>query len=131
MHKMTREDEHYLESARETLGFVRRRLLDEEGQRRLSGGRYHIEVESVELEDRSAGKAIVIMFRAEERPGCLFGFEMDADEPMDQDGPGDNRSLFPDPREWGAVVLVNLDESLSATNRGLPEDCARDAATWA
>ena len=70
------------------------------------------------------------MFRAEERPGCLFGFEMDAVEPLDADTPDDDRRTFPDPREWGAVVLVNLDESLSAISRGLPADCALDSVTW-
>lgn len=124
------EDEHYLKSARETLSFVRHRLLGKEEQRRLSDGRYRIEVDSIELEDRDYGKAVVVMFRAEERPGCLFGFEMDAVEPLDEDNPDDNRRMFPDPREWGAVVLVNLDESLSAINLGLPKDCARDAVTW-
>lgn len=124
------EDEHYLTSARETLSFVRHRLLNKEEQRRLSDRRYRIEVDSVELEDRADGKVLVVMFRAEERPGCLFGFEMDAVEPLDESNPDDNRRMFPDPREWGAVVLVNLDESLSALNLGLPEDCTRGAVTW-
>ncbi len=127
---MIHEDEHYLKSVREALSFVRHRLLDKEEQRRLSDGCYRIEVDSVELEDRGDGKAIVVVFRAEERPGCLFGFEMDAVEPLDEDNLDDNRRMFPDPREWGAVVLANLDESLSALNHGLPEDWARNAVTW-
>jgi hypothetical protein len=60
-----------------------------------------MEIDSVELGDSDRGKAIVIMFRAGERPGCLFGFEMDAVESLDEDNPGDNRRTFPDPREWG------------------------------
>ncbi|QIN82836.1 hypothetical protein GBA63_09370 [Rubrobacter tropicus] len=127
---VTREDEHYLESARETLDFLRHRLSDKERQRGLSDGRYRIEVDSVKLEDRDDGKAIVVMFRAEERPGCLFGFEMDAVEPLEEDNPDDDRRVFSDPREWGAVVLTNLDETLSAINLGLPEDCARQAVNW-
>lgn len=126
---MTQRNGGYADSAQETLAFVRRQLLEEGGQRRLSDGRYRIEVESVGIGDRDYGQVIVILFRAQERPGCLFGFEMDAVEPLDEDDDYDRR-MFPDPREWGAVLLVNLDESLSATHLGLPEDCARDAITW-
>jgi hypothetical protein len=123
---MTRKNELYLEYGRETLRHVRRWLSDEERQRGISDGRYHIEVDSVELEDRDEGKAVVVIFRAEERPGCRFGFEMDAVEPLDEN----DRRMFPDPREWAAVVMVNLDETLSAVHLGLPEECVPDSVTW-
>lgn len=88
-----------------------------------------MEVDSVDLEDRDDRKVVVIMFGAEERPGCRFGFEMDAVEPLDEDD-HDERRMFPDPREWAAILLVNLDETLSAVHLGLPENCTPGAVTW-
>lgn len=123
------EDKHYLENARETLRHVRRRLLDKEQQQGLSDGRYHIEVDRVDLKDRDDRKVVVVLFKAEERPGCQFGFEMDAVEPLDEDDQND-RPMFADPHEWAAIVLVNLDETLSALHLGLPEKCTPGTVTW-
>ena len=86
-------------------------------------------MDSIKAEDRACAKVVVVVFRAAERPGCLFGFEMDAVEPLDEENPDDNRRGFSDPREWAVVVLVNLDGVLCAGNPGLPKDCEQDGIT--
>lgn len=92
------------------------------------GGR-HIRVEEVHLESGQEEDMVVILFREDRRPSCLFGFRMPVYEDISKrgqlDDPSDVASL------WGEMIVGGyLTEQIVAGGMGLPKDCSPDSITW-
>ena len=108
---------------------LRRWLLGPEGgpgRLRDEGTGAWVLIEEVRLfaSGEAAGE-IVVFYRDLERPGCLFGWRMEAVEPVAQDG-----SPPSDPESWTTVVGANFAEHVIGTPRGLPEGCSPEGVTW-
>ena len=85
-----------------------------------------VRFEEVRLEGaESEAGSVVILFRASDRPGCLFGCREDAvvsHEPW-QDPQRDA------PEGWADMVWISLMEDLE-TPPSLPKGCEPSATTW-
>ncbi len=103
------------------VGELRRRLLDPDGGAKTPGredpeGR--VVVEEVRLGDPPNEGMVVVLYRDVRRPGCLFGWRMEAVEPEDE------------PEIWTTVVWANFREHVIGTPHGLPAKCSEEGITW-
>ena len=80
------------------------------------------QVEDVRLGSES-NPDVVVLFRARERPECLFGFRMEARSPPDDEAHG-----IP-PKTWAAIIVTNFEESV-ITHSFRGAHCRPDEVVW-
>lgn len=111
------------EYERRVVGWLRRRLLDNDYGVYYSGGR--IEFEDVRLEGAGTREgSVVITFRAPNRPGCLYGRREDAVGPPEPLEDPDSA-----PELWAQMVWIHLEEDIQTGPR-LPKRCDPGTVTW-
>jgi hypothetical protein len=84
-----------------------------------------VEIEHVAFEGQPPDTEAVVLFRADRRPGCLYGwrFHIWPVPPPDDEEMGT-------PESWGSVMRLNLEELVLAAP-GLPECRPDQTVTWA
>ncbi len=80
-----------------------------------AGGAYRTSFEDVEFGTYEGEDVVVVSFRIE-GDDRLFGFRMEAVEPLDP------RDLsYEDPEGWAEIILINLDEAILVGTRSGPD----------
>jgi hypothetical protein len=110
-----------------------RMLFDPKKQaERIERDQPRIRVEDVRLDTSEAEHGIVILFRDLDRPGCLFGWEVDA--MPDSDVLDDDKAAFADWRDaaefYATIIWANWEERIYAFSSGLPEECSSEGINW-
>lgn len=110
-----------------------RRYLKEDEQGTIGFFRHEgrmIRVEDVVLEASEHERMVVVYFRDETRPRCLFGWRFPSNDEDDTD-PEARRSWGPPQAEvWASITLTNFEEQIMAAGLGLPAKCDPDGITW-
>lgn len=112
------------------LGVLRRQLIErnELSWLRLEG--WMIRVEDVSLDVSEHQRMVLILFRDEARPQCLFGWRFPSNDEEEPD-PQAQRSWGPPQADaWASIVLTNLEEEIMAAGYGLPTECVSESITW-
>lgn len=76
---------------------------------------------------------LVVLFRAEARPRCLFGYRWTdiwtraaTDQEQESEPEPDEQAIV----SFVRLFLINLEEQIEADDLGLPADCEPDGITW-
>ncbi len=111
------------EYERRVVGWLRGHLLgDKPGIFHPGGG---VRIEDVRLEGSREEGSVVITFRDQRRPECLFGRKEDAVGP-----PESWEDPYRDaPEGWAELVAINLQEDV-VSSPGLPRKCNPGSITW-
>ncbi len=78
-------------------------------------------VEDVRLED-SSEEMVVVLYRDLKRPGCHFGWRMEATVPKEEPEM--------EPELWMTIVWTNFIEHVISTPYGLPAKRSEEGITW-
>lgn len=81
-----------------------------------------IALESVHVDHSTAMPKLVVTFRHDYRPACLFGFTTAARAEGEVDA-------YP-PDLWAPILAVNLGEAIEAEDMGLPAECPENGVAW-
>jgi hypothetical protein len=112
----------------EVLGWLRKHLVETLSWLRREG--WMIRVEGVRLDVSEDERMVVILFRDEARPQCLFGWRFPSNDEEETD-PEVRRAWGPPQAEaWVSIVLTNFEEQIMAEGHGLPSECDPESITW-
>lgn len=118
-----------IEYERRAVEALRQRLLGPGGKAKKfgeEGTSSRILVEDVRIETAPTGNLIVILYRDLDRPDCLFGWRIEAMEPVSPaQHPGPAH-----PEEWAIIVSANFQEHILGTPYGLPKNCSPKGINW-
>jgi hypothetical protein len=112
----------------EVLGWLRQHVVETLSWLRREG--WMIRVEDVRLDVSEHERMVLILFRDETRPQCLFGWRFPSNDREETD-PEVRRSWGPPQAEaWVSIVLTNFEEQIMAEGHGLPPECAPESIAW-
>ncbi len=101
------------------LSELRKVLLKPKSQARRELEKPRTRVEDIRIDTFEVGRQVVILFRDLDRPECLFGFAW---------GP---LEVLADTAEIDATICwANFDETLYASDLGLPKECSPEGINW-
>ncbi len=91
-----------------------------------------VRVEGVRLDESGPEHEIVVLFRDLGRPGCLFGYRIEALETPDvlHERSNPYRNPASAPRAWAENVWALFEEEVFASGYGLPKDCSPEGIMW-
>ncbi len=111
------------------VGALRRHLIEETRWLRSEG--WLIRVEDVGLSTSERERMLVILFRDDARPGCLFGWRFPSNDEREADPEAKRSWGLPQAEVWaGTIVLTNFVEQIMAEGLGLPSECDPERTTW-